>query len=53
MFLKKMKIFHKNKNVIMWFYQGGKGHWTVNEIGTHSFLTTLSYPLAQKTNIEI
>ena len=28
--------------------EGGRGHWTVNYTGTQSFITTLSYSLAQK-----
>ena len=28
--------------------QGGRGHWSVNSTGTHSFMFTLSFSLAQK-----
>ena len=34
-------------------YQGGRGHWTVNYIGTQSFIITLSYSLAKNFNILI
>ena len=35
-------LFTRKKNL-----QGGTGHWTVNYTGTQSFITTLSYSLAQ------
>ena len=37
------KFIHGNPS----YYQGGRGHWTVNYTGTQSFISTLSYSLAK------
>ena len=33
-----------------YFYQGGRGHWTLNYKGSQSFITTLSYSLVLTLN---